>query len=259
MADYSPPVIEVQTSNGKRLARGWRKAGLMKNVPSTAAVMQAGDVLTIGGGPINFAQITANQLCALVASVAGDEGKTGVLYGIDTSGNQYSEEIVVTQAGSPTSVQLSLIEDGYMQTAPVGTIIGAGNVDGVRFIPAESAIPTFDYQVAHHFSGEYTTYVTKAAVGHVISSFSVTDTCPVELRWYPTATDSRTVASGYVVLDTMNLYLNHLTGFVSENVRLNYESPLVIPPGGCVGLYASTGSGTGFDVAFTLEGYDLRY
>jgi len=237
-------VNTVYDHNKVQEAKGWRVHVLDDDIDATAELLTELDS--------TYAQLAAEDTIEILSASAADITQTVTISGINNKGKRIIESIALdTSAG--TTVVGSVATFRYIDQVEVDKeCAGAITVRRATGDTLITSIPvgSLNAEMAQHFNGEKTSYVTAWTCG----ATTVTGSVLFELRWYPDDADSLDAGDGYRVLD--RVYIDGaVTSPYSPSPR-NYPSPIALPKGGWLAVYG-TGGAANSDGYSTIEGYDL--
>lgn len=192
-----------------------------------------------------YAQLATAGTLEVVSASGSDTTQTVTVYGINSAGKKCSETFTLTGATAVAGATTFTYVDQVETDIECAGAITVRRATGDTFI---TSIPVgqLDAQMAQHFNGEYTTYIT----GWSARCTSTTGTVLLELRWYPDDADCLDPTDGYKVLDAIQF--NNVHG--SESGIMG--QPIKCPAGGWIAVYA-TGGTANSDANVTVQGCDV--
>ena len=192
-----------------------------------------------------YAQLAAEDQIEVVSDSTGDTTQTVTVKGIDSNGNQISEDFTV----NGTTVALSSATFRYIDQVSVD-IECAGTITVQRetntFV-ISIPVGSLDATIVQHFNGERDSYVT----GWRASCTSTTGTLIFQLREYEDDADSLDAVDGYRVLDEI-VFTN-----VLGTQNRPFPQPIKCSAGGWIVVYVDGGTDNA-DGSVTIQGYDVR-
>ena len=243
MANPLYAIDSVYNLSSPDIVKGWHVFAQDADVDSSAMELITALATT-------YAQLAADDLIQVVSANSNDKTQVVTIYGIDTDGKKFNENITLngtTAVDSTTTFR-------YVQEAVVNAkCAGAVTVRRKTGSTGITVIAAGDLEAlsaAQRFTGPDYSYVTYWACGVYTTTGNVT----AELRWYPNAASSRTDV-GYVILDKM--FIPKADGS-PMNVEKKYSQPLRLPPGGWLSVWGQGGANDS-DLYTVIQGFDLKY
>jgi len=221
------------------MVRGWHVIAVDDDLSNVATLVTDEDTA--------YAQNASAQTMEVVSSSTADTTQTVTIYGINVSGKQIKESLVVTGTTvAVTSQTFTYFDHAEMDIEAAGTMTvqTVDNTD-VTVIP----IGSLASQVSQHFSGEKVSYITgwSAAVNSTTANVNFT------LRHYPDDADCLDPTDGFVVLDQI-----YIDGSVTSpySAQKTFAQPIRVARGGMIAIYA-IGSADNGDAIVTMQGFDI--
>ena len=192
-----------------------------------------------------YAQLAAEDQIEVVSDSTGDTTQTVTVKGVDSNGNQISEDFTV----NGTTVALSSATFRYIDQVSVD-IECAGTITVQRetntFV-ISIPVGLLEATIVQHFNGERDSYVT----GWRASCTSTTGTLIFQLREYEDDADCLDAGDGYRVLDEI-VFTN-----VLGTQNRPFPQPIKCSAGGWIVVYVDGGTDNA-DGSVTMQGYDVR-
>lgn len=190
----------------------------------------------VTGLATTYAQLAAEDTFQAVSSDAADTSQTCYISYVNSSGKYVSEGIALNGATAVDSVGTGrYVDQNWVDIECAGTI-SVQRKTGPALINSIE-IGQLRGDVAHHFNGQYNTYLQRWSAENVGGG----NTIIFQLRWYPDDADCLDPTDGYHVLD--RIALPAAVGSSAERVwSADPNSGLRLPAGGWLAVYAIGGA-----------------
>ncbi len=226
-------------------ADGWTAYTTNDDVDSSAA-----ELVARGTG---ITQLAAEDEIEVVTTYANTPST--VVWGIDNRGRKRTETI--TSAGDgladTSSTVFRYIEGASITPGATASVTIRRESDDATILTIP--IGSTRSQVAHHFNGEYVSYVTGLSVHGgtaTNNTTAATQSVTAHIRWYADDADS---------LDATDDFETVASVFYDGSIHPNSEAPIIQPirlkAGGWIAVYA-LGAEDNQKITVSLEGYDAN-